>query len=141
MKRAAINMNITASSNYQPKGDREGRAAHITAKATDNVEFPRNAMWAHIDVGSLRGIDVSTLRQVSVEQERPYLAAAVGQGVVYKAGQLKGRRAGRESEGLIVPKKAAINRRRERALLWSRLDEGKCEGMSPTATNNPEGKA
>ena len=97
-------------------------------------------MWAHTDAGLLRGINVNTLRQGSVEQERSYLAAAVGQGVVYKAGQLKGRRAGRESEGLIVPRKAAINRWRERALLWSRLDEGKCEGM-PEMANNPEGKS
>src|SRR5262245_24478459 len=30
-------VNAAASSNYQPKGDEEGRAAHVTAKAIDSI--------------------------------------------------------------------------------------------------------
>jgi len=59
-----------------------------------------------------------TLRQKNAEQERPYLAAQSGKDRAYKAGRLKTRGAGRESEGFIVPKKACkITRWREGALL------------------------
>ena len=37
-------MNAIASSNYQPKGVREGRAAHVTAKATDSIA-DRSGCW------------------------------------------------------------------------------------------------
>jgi hypothetical protein len=38
-KKAGRNtMNAVASSKYQPKGVRDGRAAHFTAKATDRTE-------------------------------------------------------------------------------------------------------
>ena len=62
-------MNAKASSNYQPKGVREGRAAHDTAKATDSI------------LGSERKLDLpgvasgGTLGRSNAEQERPYLAA------------------------------------------------------------------
>ena len=36
-------VNAIASTNYQPKGVREGRAAHVTAKAIDKVGKPSNA--------------------------------------------------------------------------------------------------
>jgi len=39
-KRAATVVKPTASSHYQPKGVREGRAAHVTAKATDSGVMP-----------------------------------------------------------------------------------------------------
>ena len=59
-----------------------------------------------------------TFPKKSVEQERPYLAAKSGKDRAYKAGRLKSRGAGRESEGLVVPAKACkITRRREGALL------------------------
>jgi len=59
-----------------------------------------------------------TFRKKSAEQERPYLAAESGKDRWYKAGRLKASEAGRESEGLIVPKKARkITRWREGALL------------------------
>jgi len=44
----------------------------------------------------------------------------LGEGGAYKP-MAKGRRAERESEGLIVPMKAVTSRRRERASLWSCL--------------------
>lgn len=37
-KRAEYNVKAAASSDYQPKGVRDGRAAHVTAKATDSVK-------------------------------------------------------------------------------------------------------
>jgi len=59
-----------------------------------------------------------TFAEKSVEQERPYLAAKSGEDRGYKAGRLKSRGAGRESEGPIVPEKACKTTRwREGALL------------------------
>ena len=59
-----------------------------------------------------------TQGQSSAEQERPYLAAWSGKDRGYKAGRLKSRGAGRESEGSVVPKKACSKTRwREGALL------------------------
>ncbi len=59
-----------------------------------------------------------TFPEKSAEQERPYLAAQSGEDCGYKAGRLKSRRAGRESEGLVVPEKACKTTRwREGALL------------------------
>jgi Group II intron, maturase-specific domain len=37
-------VNAIASSNFQPKGDWESRAAHVTAKAKDNI-LERNGWW------------------------------------------------------------------------------------------------
>ncbi len=56
------------------------------------------------------------------EQERPYPAASAvktsGKDRAYKAGRLKMRGAGRESEGFVVPEKACnTTRRREGTLL------------------------
>jgi len=82
-----------------------------------------------------------TLGQSSAEQERPYLAAESGKDRAYKAGRLKSRGAGRESEGPVVPVKACSKTRwREGALLWSSRSGGKREGMPETA-NNPSVKA
>jgi len=62
-------VNAVASSDYQPKGVWEGRAAHDTAKATDNSSGPERML----DLPGVAG--GSTLGQNSAEQERPYLAA------------------------------------------------------------------
>ncbi len=43
-----------------------------------------------------------TLGKSKAEQERPYLAALSGKDRAYKAGRLKSRGAGRESEGLVM---------------------------------------
>jgi len=52
------------------------------------------------------------------EQERPSPAASSGKDRAYKAGRLKARGAGRESEGFVVPTKACSKtRRREGTLL------------------------
>jgi hypothetical protein len=105
-------VNAIASSYYQPKGVWESRAAHVTAKATDSI------------LGSERMLDLpgvpggGTLGNSNAEQERPYLAAKSGKGRGYKAGRLKARGAGRESERSIVPAKACSKTRwREGALL------------------------
>jgi len=59
-----------------------------------------------------------TLGKNNAEQERPYLAALSGKDRAYKAGWLKSRGAGRESERFVVPEKACITTRwREGALL------------------------
>jgi hypothetical protein len=54
-KRAATIVNATASSKYQPKGDREGRAAHVTAKAIDSAGNPGNAK-GHTPALALSGV-------------------------------------------------------------------------------------
>jgi len=82
-----------------------------------------------------------TLGQSNAEQERPYLAAKSGKDRAYKAGRLKSRGAGRESEGSVLPMKARSKTRwREGALLWSSRLGGKREGMPETA-NHPSVKA
>lgn len=59
-----------------------------------------------------------TSARSSTEQERPYRTAESGKDRAYKAGRLKSRGAGRESERSEVPKKACkTTRRREGALL------------------------
>ncbi len=82
-----------------------------------------------------------TLGQNNAEQERPSPAALSGKDRAYKAGWLKSRGAGRESEGSTLPVKACSKTRwREGTLLWSSLHGGKREGMPETA-NNPFEKA
>ena len=105
-------MNATASSNFQPKGVWEGRAAHFTAKATDSILEPERML----DLSGVAG--GGTLGKSNAEQERPYLAAKSGKDRAYKAGRLKSRGAGRESERSVVPVKACKTTRwREGALL------------------------
>ena len=59
-----------------------------------------------------------TLGQSNAEQERPSPAASSGKDRAYKAGWLKSRGAGRESERSAVPRKARKTTRwREGALL------------------------
>jgi hypothetical protein len=59
-----------------------------------------------------------TFPEKSAEQERPSPAASSGKDRAYKAGWLKSCGAGRESEGLVVPRKACRTTRwREGALL------------------------
>ena len=61
---------------------------------------------------------MARFQKKNVEQERPYLAAKSGKDRGYKAGRLKSRGAGRESERLVVPEKARNTTRwREAALL------------------------
>ena len=108
-------MKSAASSNYQPKGVWEGRAAHVTAKATDsNLE----SEWL-LDLPGVwdAGRDDSSVRNRRDPPRRP----TSGEDRVYKV-MPKALGAGRESEGLIVPVKAdKTSRWREGALLWSRV--------------------
>jgi hypothetical protein len=111
-QRAATKVNAVASSNCQPKGVSEGRAAHVTAKATDSTPRPDGVL-------DLCGVESGgTLGKNIAEQERPSLAALSGKDRSYKAGRLKSGGARRESERPIVPGKACnITRWREGALL------------------------
>jgi len=62
-------VNAAASTDYQPKGIGEGRAAHVTAKATDSTRDSERVL-------DLLGVEGGgTLEQSNAEQERPYLAA------------------------------------------------------------------
>ena len=104
-------MNVAASSDYQPKGVWEGRAAHVTAKATDS----RLDSERRLD---LSGVWVAARFDRRLWNRRdPTWQPASGKDRAYKAGRLKSSGAGRESEGSVVPVKAARNRWREGALL------------------------
>jgi hypothetical protein len=105
-------VNAIASSNSQPKGVWEGRAAHITAKATDSI-LDRSGCWTS------PGSQAVARRNRAMRNRRdPYLAALSGKDRAYKAGRLKSRGARRESERSTVPVKARkITRWREGALL------------------------
>ena len=111
-QRAATKVNVKASSNSQPKGVQEGRAAHITAKAKDSIPASEGVL-------DLLGVSGGgTMGKNSAEQERPYPAALSGKDRVYKAGGLKSGGAGRESERSVLPAKACSTTRwREGALL------------------------
>jgi hypothetical protein len=105
-------VNAIAPTYYQPKGVGESRAAHDTAKARDNISDPEQML----DLPGVAG--GGTLGQNSAEQERPYPAASSGKYRAYKAGRLKVRGAGRESERPVLPRKARKTTRwREGALL------------------------
>jgi hypothetical protein len=91
-------VNISASSNYQPKGVRESRAGHSTAKDTNSILKPDCVLglpgvWmAACFEGTVRNRRGPT-RQPASGKDRWYKAEAESQGV------------GRESEGFIVPMK------------------------------------
>jgi hypothetical protein len=51
-----------------------------------------------------------TLGKSKAEQERPYPAAKSGKDRAYKAGRLKSRGAGRESEGFVVCAEQRVDR-------------------------------
>jgi hypothetical protein len=129
-------VNTSASSHYQPKGVREGRAAHSTAKATTDSSLDSERLL------DLSGVGVGARFDSRAWNRRdPTREPASGKDCSYKAGRLKSSRVGRESEGSIVPKKACSKTRwREGALLWSCRQAGKREGMPATA-NNPSVKA
>jgi hypothetical protein len=79
----------------------------------------QTAFWNPDGMLDLFGVaSGGTLGKSKAEQERPYLAAWSGKDRGYKAGWLKARGAGRESERSTVPMKACkITRWREGALL------------------------
>jgi len=93
-------VNTSASSNYQPKGVGEGRAAHVIAKAIDS----RLDSERRLD---LSGVGVAARFDRRLQNRRdPTRQPASGKDRAYKAGRLKASGAGRESEGSVVPRKA-----------------------------------
>ena len=124
-------VNTSASTNYQPKGVREGRAAHVTAKATDSSLDSERLL-------DLSGVGVvARFDRWAWNRRDPTRPPTSGKDCSYKAGWLKSSRVGRESEGPIVPGKACSKTRwREGVLLWSRWYAGKREGMPETANNS-----
>jgi len=107
-------VNATASTDYQPKGVREGRAAQVTAKATDRARRdPGRAL-------DLTGVWATARGERGTRNRRdPTWQPTSGKDQAYKA-EPKTPRARRESEGFILPKKAGKrNRPREGTLLWS----------------------
>ena len=73
-------VNTTASSHYQPKGDWEGRAAHVTAKATDSTRKDRSVCW------NSPGYEVVARFEGAVRNTRgPHRRPALGKDRTYKA--------------------------------------------------------
>ena len=103
------------------------RCSHVIVSAERCLKGPSRSCHGEGNrqqSGPERLLDLSgvvgggTFPEKSAEQERPYLAAPSGEDRGYKAGRLKSRGAGRESEGSVVPVKACKTTRwREGALL------------------------
>jgi hypothetical protein len=94
-------------------------------------------------VGAPRGMGHGTERRLDAEQERPS-SAAQRQGEERPIRQSRnGHAAERESEGFVVPTKAEEQKPLEGRgpALVVYADGSKREGMTPGASNNPEGKA
>ena len=73
-------MNAAASSHYQPKGVREGRAAHVTAKATHSAPGPERAL-------GLPGVWAAARFEGAVRNRRdPTRRPTSGKDRAYKAG-------------------------------------------------------
>jgi len=108
-------VNAIASSNTQPKGVWESRAAHVTAKATNNI-IDRNGCW--ISPGSQATARWDRRREPTWQPSR-------GKDRAYKVGRLKVRGAGRESEV----------RSTEEG-----LQENTLEGTMPATANTPNEK-
>ncbi len=105
-------VNAAASSDYQPKGDWEGRAGHFTAKATDSVPDPERAL-------DLPGVGAAARSHGSMRNRRgPTRQPASGEAVRISAEReivrcREGVRGGRSTE-------EGVERRwREGPLLWS----------------------
>jgi len=107
-------VNATASTKFQPKGVREGRAAHVTAKATDRTRRDPGRVL------DLSGVWATARGERQTRNRRdPTWRPTSGKDQAYKA-EPKMLGARRESEGSILPRKAGKrNRWREGALLWS----------------------
>ena len=116
--RAQHQVNLAAPRHKPPKG-RGGRAAHATAKATDCICEISGAMQ------DARGVwRRAREQQPDTEQERPVPAATSGEGGSYKP-MAKGDRAGRESEGFIVPQTPVDNAGRGKGPCFGRVDVGR----------------
>jgi len=73
-------VNASASSDYQPKGVREGRAAHVTAKATHSVPAPERTL-------GLLGVWAAARYEGMMRNRRdPPLQPTSGKDRAYKAG-------------------------------------------------------
>jgi len=90
--------------------------------------------------GPFRGMEDGTQGQSGAEQERPSSAATSGEGGAYKP-KVKGRRAERESEGLVVPERPGRRGPAEGRGpgFVASATGGKCEGMA-ARSNNPKDK-
>ena len=103
------------------------RCSHVIVSAERRLKGPSRSCHGEGNrqqSGPERLLDLSgvegggTFPKKNAEQERPYSAAKSGEDRTYKAGWLKSRGAGRESEGSVVPMKACKTTRwREGALL------------------------
>jgi len=73
-------VNAAASTHYQPKGVREGRAAHVTAKATYSAPVPERAL-------GLPGVWAAARFEGAVRNRRdPPRQPTSGKDLAYKAG-------------------------------------------------------
>ncbi|MCC6739946.1 MAG: group II intron reverse transcriptase/maturase [Planctomycetia bacterium] len=89
-----------ASTDYQPNGGREGRAEHVTAKATDKPP----SVGARLDLSGVEGAGCDEGR--ARDRRDPSRQPTSGKDRADNATP-KPDGAGRESEGLVVPTKAA----------------------------------
>jgi hypothetical protein len=74
-------VNAAASSDYQPKGVREGRAGHVAAKATHSAPVPERALglpgvWAAARFEGVLGNRRDPPRQPASDKDRAYKSGA-----------------------------------------------------------------
>jgi len=137
-KRAEYNVKAAASSDYQPKGVRDGRAAHVTAKATDSVK--QSEVTLDIPGVAGHGTFHSTMRDRRDPNRQPSQAKTSGiRPKAESAGSRKGVRGVRSTdEGGDKPLEG-----RGPASVVAGI-EGKREGMpgsaKQTEANNPKEK-
>jgi len=123
-----------ASTYHQPKGVREGRAAHVTAEATDK----RPGIGGTLDLPGVWGAGCG---EGAVRDRRdPPRQPTSGKDRLYKE-KPKASGAGRESEGLVVPMKAGAQSAGGKGPCFGRAcDGGKRVGMARGIGPNDPGR-
>jgi len=137
-KRAEYNVKAAASSDYQPKGVRDGRAAHVTAKATDSVKQSE----ATLDIPGVEGHGTfdSTMRDRRDPIRQPSQAKTLG--IRPKAESARSRKGVRGARSTDEGGDKPLEGRGPASVVA--VIEGKREGMpgsaKQTEANNPKEK-
>lgn len=127
-------VNVAASSDDQPKGVREGRAGHVTAKATDSDLEPKRSL-------DLPGVETAARAQGSMRNGRgPTRSSTSEEGEPISAERetascREGVRGGRSSDEAADN---VVERRTPASVVPSRKDE---RGHGAKAPNHPREKA
>jgi RNA-directed DNA polymerase len=127
-------VNVAASSDDQPKGVREGRAGHVTAKATDSDRDPKRSL-------AVPGVETAARAQRSTRNRRGPTRSASSADVEPISAEREEERCREGVRGDRSSGEAADNAA-ERRVPASVVSGSKDErGHGPKGPNHPEGKA